>query len=475
MLPLLLSLLIPAATGVLLLRLVWPRDILPWSWPLGITLGAGVGVGLFATVFFLWMLAFGATRGLLLVDVAAFISVAIATAVRRGRRSETRLPVWGAGFSSRAQLLLGGALLLLVAAAAGAFLATLRHQPHGEWDAWMNWNLRARMIFRGGAVWTAAFSDAIPWSHPDYPVLVPSLVVRSWLYAGRETLRGPALVAAGFTFGTAMLLITALGALRSSSHGVLAGLILLSTPFFIVHGTSLYADVPVGFYFLATIVCLALDGRCEAATVRFAVVGGIAAGLSMWTKNEGLLFTLAVGTGLGLAALRHGQAAARRRLGAFGAGVLPFLLLTAGFKIAYAPPNDLLSTLGIERTLGNLTNLDRYAATLRAYATHIPQFGSNGFGSGPWVVAVVLLGLGISREELARRWAGAAAAGLALLLAGHFMVFVSMAHELQRLLNSSLDRLLLQLWPSALCLAFMVIATLEEPDTTPGVSADSTA
>jgi hypothetical protein len=48
------------------------------------------------------------------------------------------------------------------------------------------------------------------------------------------------------------------------------------------------------------------------------------------------------------------------------------------------------------------------------------------------------------------------------MLAGHFAVFVSMADELARLLNSSLDRLLLQLWPSALFLFFMVVRTPEE-------------
>ena len=51
---------------------------------------------------------------------------------------------------------------------------------------------------------------------------------------------------------------------------------------------------------------------------------------------------------------------------------------------------------------------------------------------------------------------------LAVLLAGHFMVFVSMADELARLLDSSLDRLLLQVWPSALLLFFMAVRTPEE-------------
>jgi 4-amino-4-deoxy-L-arabinose transferase-like glycosyltransferase len=454
-----LSLLVPAAAGVLLLRLSWPRTA-RWRWTGGVVLGAGFGVGLFAASFFLWMLLFGASRMLLWIEAASVIVLA-ALAVRRGVTLTARAPRTPPG-GRGPSLLLTATFAVVLAGAAVAFAALLQRQPHGEWDAWMNWDLRARMIFRGGDSWWPAFSGEIPWSHPDYPILVPSTVVRSWLYAGRETLRGPALVAAAFTFGTVLLLVSALAELRSRTHGLLAGVVLLSTPFFIVHGTSLYADVPLGFYFLATLVCLALDGRYGSETPRFAVLAGAAAGLAMWTKNEGLLFTFALIGGILLQGTRRGWPDTRTRLLAFGAGAAPLVLLTAGFKVAFAPPNDLLSTLGIERTLGNLTDPERYVRTLRAYALHVPAFGRNEFGSGMWVLVALLLGFGVSRVEAARPWLRASAAGLVLLLAGHFAVFVSMAHELQRLLNSSLDRLLLQLWPSLLFVFFSVTATLEE-------------
>jgi 4-amino-4-deoxy-L-arabinose transferase-like glycosyltransferase len=394
------------------------------------------------------------------VEAALLGLVLAATRVRRAGRTRlaTRSP--GGGTSSW-RLLIGAAFLVTLAAAAAAFVATLRRSPHGEWDAWMNWDLRARMIFRGGEGWRAAFSSTFPWSHPDYPALVPSLVVRSWLYAG-ETLLGPALVAATFTFGTVALLVAALAALRSRSQGLVAGLVLLSTPFFILHGTTLYADVPLGFFFLATVVALALDDRHQADTSRFALLAGVAAGLALWTKNEGLLFTLALGAGLLLAGAPPGPTASRRRLLAFGAGLLPLVLLVAGFKIGFAQPNDLLSTLGVQRTLGNLTSPERYYITLREYASHIALFGNNGVGTAVWVLMAYLLGLGINRTEAGRPWIRVLGAAIVLVLAGHFMVFVSMAHELSRLLASSMDRLLLQLWPSVLFLYFMVVRSPEE-------------
>jgi 4-amino-4-deoxy-L-arabinose transferase-like glycosyltransferase len=396
----------------------------------------------------------------MLAEVGLLGLVALTSLARR--RTRTTKHSVPAGRRSRLLLLLALLFLVTLTAAGAAFLSTLRQHPHGEWDAWMNWDLRARMIFRGGEEWRTAFSGAIPWSHPDYPVLVPSLVTRSWIYAGMETLLGPWLVAATFTFGAVALVVAGLAALRSWSQGLLAGLVLLSTPFFIMHGTSLYADVPLGFFFLATFVCLALDGRYGGATNRFAMLAGLAAGIGMWTKNEGLLFAVAGAGAILFARESGGWAASRRRLLAFGAGLLPLLLLVVSFKIAFAPPNDLLSTLSVERTLSRLSSPDRYYIVLRAYASHIASFGHNGFGSVMWVLAAYLLGLGANRGELSRPWVRAGMAALGLVLAGHFMVFVSMADELPRLLKSSLDRLLLQLLPSALFLFFMVARTPEE-------------
>jgi hypothetical protein len=138
------------------------------------------------------------------------------------------------------------------------------------------------------------------------------------------------------------------------------------------------------------------------------------------------------------------------------------LLVVVSFKLTFAPPNDLLSTLGIERTIGRVTDPARYATVLRAYAIHLATFGANGLPGVVWPLVVFAVAVGWNRTERRRSWARGAAIALGLLLAGHFMVFVSMADELARLLASSLDRLVLQLWPSALFLGFMVTRTLEE-------------
>jgi hypothetical protein len=51
---------------------------------------------------------------------------------------------------------------------------------------------------------------------------------------------------------------------------------------------------------------------------------------------------------------------------------------------------------------------------------------------------------------------------LSLMLVGHAAVFTATAPDVARLLNSSLERLLLQLWPAEVFACFMVFAGIED-------------
>jgi hypothetical protein len=344
-----------------------------------------------------------------------------------------------------------------VACAAAAFVALSVSQPHGAWDAWMNWNLRARLIFRAGPEWRVAFSPLLPWSHPDYPLLVQSSVVRTWIYNGRETLAGPATVALLFTFGTAGLAAAGLAALRDRTQGMLAGLTLLATPFLIFHGISQYGDVPVGFFFLATLVLLALHDRHRGDTTAFAILAGLTTGLAGWTKNEGLLFLGAVVVAGVLTVRRTGGVRDLVRDAVpFLLGLLPLLALIGFFKLRFAPPNDLMSTVGAGETLARLTDPQRYLAVARGYVREIATFGFNGLISVGPLLAVYGACVGVRAEEVRTRWFRMSVWIVAFMLAGHAIVIITTAEDAARLVNSSLDRLLLQLWPVIVLACFRV-------------------
>jgi len=176
--------------------------------------------------------------------------------------------------------LLSLALWLSVACATIAFLVESATSRQGGWDAWMTWNMHARAIFRSGGHWREVLTGLPAWSHPDYPLLLPGSIARIWTYMGQESAVAPVAVAMLFTFATIGLLYSSVSILRSPTQGALAALLLLGTKFFILHGASQFADIPLGFFFLATLVLLALPEVWPEDRPRLLVLAGVTAGLS---------------------------------------------------------------------------------------------------------------------------------------------------------------------------------------------------
>ena len=70
-----------------------------------------------------------------------------------------------------------GALALVVVVACAVLLVDwIGAHPHGRWDAWAIWNLRAKFLATPSDRWRDAFDPVVSWSHPDYPLLLPLAV-----------------------------------------------------------------------------------------------------------------------------------------------------------------------------------------------------------------------------------------------------------------------------------------------------------
>ena len=93
-----------------------------------------------------------------------------------------------------------------------------------------------------------------------------------------------------FTFAAVGLLAAGVCRLRSRNQGLLAGAVLLGTKAFVMLGAAQYADVPLAFFILATVLLLGLDDAAEQSSPGLVLLAGFCAGLAAWTKNEGLLF-----------------------------------------------------------------------------------------------------------------------------------------------------------------------------------------
>jgi hypothetical protein len=324
--------------------------------------------------------------------------------------------------------------------------------PHGGYDAWAIWNLHARFLARGGQHWRELFGWANS-SHPDYPLLLPALVAHSWLLAGAETTWAPQLLALIFALAAIGILISTLALIGDAFRACLAAAFLLGASHFVYNAASQTADLPLSVFFLAAFVLLHLQARFPHDTSGLAALAGALAALAAWTKNEGQLFFVAlIGANLALALLGRQRLSLCRQILPFVGGALPILLVVAYFKGYLAPPSELIGGQSRAVMIARLTDPARYWLVVRAYITWLALFGRG------IIVVLALYALSAGWHERVTPGSGAAALTIVLMLLGYGFVFITTPYDLAWHL-SSLERLLMQLWPSLLLAVISLTAT----------------
>ena len=425
--------------------------------PLLAFLSVGLGLGASSLWFFLWLVIFSPHRSAFIISEIGILAVLIVLAYARARRSTPLLPQRISEAHSRWRYLLALASVAALVAAAIAFARYSAAAPHGSWDAWGAWNLRARFLYLGGTHWTDVFSSLGTMPHRDYPLLLSASVARCWTYLKSDTPHGPIAIAFLFTFATAGVLFCSLALLRGRSQGLIAVTVLLATPFFLVLGSSQYADVPLAFFFLSTIVLLCLHEHLAPEKGALALAGAMA-GLAVWTKNEGALFLLCLlASHFAITARGRGWKSYGRELLPLMAGALPALVVVAFFKLHFAWHTEFVDPRGL---FHRLRDFSRYRVVASAIGSGLFHFGAWPLSIPPLLFAYALL-LGPQKQE-GRLAAKIGLATVALTACGYFFIYVTTQMALQWLLLTSLPRLCIQLYPGALFLIFLLFRTPEE-------------
>ncbi|HLV86885.1 MAG TPA: phospholipid carrier-dependent glycosyltransferase [Candidatus Sulfotelmatobacter sp.] len=454
------------ASGFLLVSAGWTRVEPRWAdFLLRGSLTLGFGLGVFSVAFMVYR-AF-AFASLLAVDLAFFLPLLSAKLLLGNRAPAVALrssdppntPAW---FS---RIVFAGFVAAFGTAVYAAIRQTLAH-PHGDgWDAFAIWNLHARFLFLGGSHWRDGFTPLLPWSHPDYPLLLPAATAHFWSYLGYDAPLVPALVGLAFTLGTVGILVATLAVLRGGILAALAATALLATPSFVEQGTWQYADVPLAFFILSSIALLCLreemGEKLKSPSRGLLFTAGMSAGLAAWTKNEGILFMAALVLVRQWRLVRSSRQPAgekpafSRQTAPFLAGIVPLCALIFAFKHWVAPPGDLFSDF--HSISQRVLQPSRYWAVLNWYAKDLLRFGG-------WLVVPgsILLGglcyvterLGVVPGQRARR---TSASTLALTLAGYAVIYLITPYDIYWHLRFSSGRLFLQLWPATILLVFLSI------------------
>ena len=409
-----------------------------------------LGIG-FSSVVSTALIVIGAaptSRAFVLADIAVWVIIAaLGWWMRRAARSpepsaQRREP----SAQSRETWLLPVAFGVIAIVALVAAVAAARAAPHGDWDAWAIWNLHARFLFRGGEgdAWRGFFS--IAWSQPDYPLLLPASVARVWAYAGHESTLGPILIAVGFGIACVTLAVTTVG----GRHGWIAGALMLGATTFLAQVPSQCADVPLACFIVATLSVISGDVlRTPNPEPRIpAVIAGATSAMAAWTKNEGVVFVLLMFLIAVIVAVRRRNG---RQLLWSIAGATPILIGIVGFKLALAPSSGLVEGQSLAVILTRLMDPDRHMTVLGLVAQHAMRW------SAPFAFAVFPI-VSLVAAWMAVRIGGVVrvmAIVLGLMLASYYVVYVTTPFDITWHVSTSIDRLLVQLWPAMVLTVFL--------------------
>jgi hypothetical protein len=451
------GLLIAALLGYCGVRLWLPRDSgrSPWTPVLHASLGIGLGIGSTSCLYFL-LLAGGAAS---LSVIAGCEMVALCAAGALVLRQRTASPPGGSpapspSFSWNWLTALGLAAMLAIFLASFANISGLN--PQGDWDAFAIWNLRARFLIHTGT-WKYAVTALPVGTHMEYPLLLPGVVARGWIYAGSPAPMVPIAAALVFAVALAILLVSALALARGASIGLLAGVVLLANPSFVKQAPSQYADVPLAFFFLAALALIVLGGQ-SARPARYVSLAGVFAGFAAWTKNEGSLLLVALAAALLVSAWRSaGWRSAARQSGIFLLGTLPGLLLVLWFKAALAPPDPLAAQMTVN--LGHdLANAGRW---LQVAGGFLKQAWELYVFPGP-SLALLAVTCGLLRLGPRNSLSPAPLLAVLIVLAGYFAIFLVTTYDLEWLFGSALDRLYMHVWPALVLAVFLLLRRPED-------------
>lgn len=462
------SILLAVIIGFLLVQALDPvRNMQPrWAAILfRAALGAGVGIGLTSIIFLLLDVAGVASPGAIFgIDIALIAGLGwqcFRSGASQNVRSSSTDPTPG----FRWTWLLAVAFGIVLAIYGVRITQMAAALPVGDWDAWALWNLRAKFLAGPGGAWRYALSPLLNNTHPDYPLLLPAFVARVWKAGGALDTLGPVVTALVFFAALLALLVSAVALLRGAASAMLAGLVILSTTTLLTWAPSQYADIPLAFYYLGAIALLFQEASetTSPAGGRWALLwAGLCTGLAAWTKNEGIAFLACILAVFVIFTVWQRRTAIAKRAGWLLAGVAPGVLLTLWLKFFLAPAVDPLVTQGVSG-MARLHDLSRYMQVASGFFNNLLNLGS---GVAHPLVLLAVLGV-LLRWQIEERYrlpALIASTVLILVFLSYCAVYLVTPYGLAWQLQSSFDRLILQLWPSFLLVFFVLLRGVADPE-----------
>jgi len=423
---------------------------------LAVALAPGLGFGL-ASLLLVAGIALHLPRPS--ATIFLLIAGAIGVLAHRGSRGA---PALAAPRSSLPRPSVPGALGAIAAGIALALVLDASAQatrawPDGSWDAVAVWNVRARFLHR-------AYADAPPLvarssiavdhrTHTSYPLLLSGAVAAQYGFQARESPAVASATALSFLIGTGLLAFAICARHDAWAAGFWAAAFLY-TRAFVKWGIAEVADVPISYYLLAASAALTSRLRRSDEPPALAPwLAGALLGLLGWTKNEGLLYAVLALALLVVALLRKPDRLSElRRMWMLLLGLLPSLLLFVWVKVAL-PESD-VHVFFRQEWRSRVLEANRWLLSLQAIGERFRGQLEWGYA---WAMITITLVVAASRFG-GRQVARACGFNLAIVtgcMLTWLPIWVLSPYDPQRYIADSVDRLLVQIYPTALVTAVL--------------------
>lgn len=318
------------------------------------------------------------------------------------------------------------------------FLNALKSPYGAGLDVWAIWKLKSVFMFRSPEHWVRIFSPVIFDSHPDYPIQYPLCIVWGWITAGKEVFAAP-------LFLTTIFSIAQIGILsafnqQKFSRAIILPLLLIATPQWIGMAASQYADPIMAYYMLSGFVLVQMAILRKSVKLMF--LAGIVCGIGTFVKNEGLLFWLIIFICL---AVENRQMIAKYFIGSLGplGGII-------AFKTLANTPSQMLSDKQFYMVLTNGSAIERLTIIFNSIIDCILKENYWIYG---WIYCLFILMLYAGRVYSKYRMLTGI---LFLQIMGYTLIYLFTPLDLKDHLETSLDRVLYQVYPIAAYLAWAV-------------------
>ncbi len=214
--------------------------------------------------------------------------------------------------------------------------------PYGEWDAWALYNMKTKFMIAAGPQWQSIFNDLHWYTQPDYPLLLPSINVFHHAISGQDIPAVPMSTSIVLALMIGWLLFAAIREITGTIVAFAGSLVLMVNPFYIFQSTAQYADTLLGYYLLASIVCIHLTFLKHSKPM--ALISGLMLGYMTFSKNEGIVMSILLIIMFGLYTFTRRLPLVRKRqaLSLIGCLLIGYLLTSSPtiiLKLFIAPKN----------------------------------------------------------------------------------------------------------------------------------------